>query len=179
MASDRSWQAQQSQGFDLSHFTIEWERHRVTCPQSQTSVTWSPSPDETGQAVIHVRFEAAQCRRCPVRGQCTQAARGPRTLKLRPQAEHEALQTARVRQMTPEFKVEYAPRAGIEGTLSQGVRAFELRKTRYIGLVKTHLQHLATAAAINFARFVDWVNEAVVTRAAPPFAKLGAATCAA
>jgi len=47
-------------------------------------------------------------------------------------------------------------RAGIEGTLSQGVRTFELRRSRYIGLAKTHVQHVATAAAINLARLADW-----------------------
>jgi len=32
----------------------------------------------------------------------------------------------------------YAKRTGIEGTLSQGVRAFGLRRRRAIGLAKTH-----------------------------------------
>ena len=40
----------------------------------------------------------------------------------------------------------YACRAGIEGTLPQGVRAYGLRWSRYRGLAKTHVQHMATAA---------------------------------
>ena len=44
----------------------------------------------------------------------------------------------------------------MEGRISQGVRAFELRKSRYTGIAKTHLQHLATAAAINLERVADW-----------------------
>lgn len=47
-------------------------------------------------------------------------------------------------------------RAGIEGTMSQGVRAFELRRTRYIGLARTHLQHILTAVAMNIVRLVAW-----------------------
>jgi transposase len=47
----------------------------------------------------------------------------------------------------------------VEGTLSQGVRAFGLRQTRYRGLEKTHLQHMATAAAINVDRIVAWLEE--------------------
>jgi IS5 family transposase len=47
----------------------------------------------------------------------------------------------------------------VEGTLSQGVRAFGLRRTRYRGLDKTHLQHVATAAAINIDRIVAWLDE--------------------
>jgi len=75
---------------------------------------------------------------------------------LRPQAEHIALQTARQWQKTEAFKEEYAKRAGIEATISQATRAFELRQTRYIGLAKTHLQHLLMAIAINLVRFDRW-----------------------
>ncbi len=50
----------------------------------------------------------------------------------------------------------YAQRQGIESTLSQAVRAFGLRQTRYRGLAKTGLQHVATAAAINFDRLAAW-----------------------
>ena len=49
-----------------------------------------------------------------------------------------------------------APRAGVEATMSQGVRAFELRQSRYIGEAKTHLQHIWTALAINVVRLVAW-----------------------
>jgi transposase len=76
-----------------------------------------------------------------------------------PQEEHLALQTARREQQTEVFKKEYAKRAGIEGTISQSVRAFELRRARYLGVAKTHLQHLFTAIAINLVRFDAWLNE--------------------
>jgi transposase len=39
-----------------------------------------------------------------------------------------------------------------------GVRAYGLRQARYRGLAKTHLQHVATAAAINIVRLADWLN---------------------
>jgi Transposase DDE domain len=38
------------------------------------------------------------------------------------------------REKTKEFKEEYSKRAGVEGTVSQGVRAFGLRRSRYIGM---------------------------------------------
>ncbi len=47
----------------------------------------------------------------------------------------------------------------MEGTISQGVRSFGLRHSRYWGLAKTHLQHLATAAAINLDRLGAWFEE--------------------
>ena len=58
---------------------------------------------------------------------------------------------------TKEFQREYRQRVGIEGTISQGVRAFGLRKARYLGMAKTWLQHLATAAAMNLERLADWL----------------------
>ena len=48
--------------------------------------------------------------------------------------------------------MQYAQRAGIEGTISQGVRRCGIRRARYRGLAKTQLQHLATASAINLLR---------------------------
>jgi transposase len=77
-------------------------------------------------------------------------------MTLRPRERHEALQAARVQQETAEWKAEYALRAGIEGTLSQGVRGFGLRRCRYVGLAKARVQHVATAAAMNVYRLSDW-----------------------
>jgi hypothetical protein len=51
-------------------------------------------------------------------------------MTLRPRERHEALQAARAQQETAEWKAEYAVRAGVEGTLSQGVRGFGLRRCR-------------------------------------------------
>ena len=47
-------------------------------------------------------------------------------------------------------------RAGIEGTIHQGVHAFDLRFARYRGLAKTRLQHILTVLAINLTRLVAW-----------------------
>jgi transposase len=151
-----SWQATAAQGFDLAHFTIDWEQHQVTCPNGQTSSQWCERPSATRKAAIQVRFSPTVCRSCPSQAQCTQAQNGARTLTFLPQAEYTALQQARTEQATPEFQAKYAQRAGIEGTISQAVRGFEVRRTRYLGLAKTHLQMLATAVAINLHRLFDW-----------------------
>ena len=58
----------------------------------------------------------------------------------------------------PAWKKRYQLRAGVEGTLSQAVRAFGLRRSRYIGLAKTGLQQVCTAAAMNVARGVRWLD---------------------
>ena len=41
--------------------------------------------------------------------------------------------------------------------MPQGVRRMGLRRSRYIGEPRTHLQHMATAAAINLCRLHDWL----------------------
>jgi transposase len=92
--------------------------------------------------VIQIRFAKKDCQACPVRAACTHAHTEPRTLTIRTQVYYEALQAARQHQTTEAFKEHYADRAGIESMLSQGVCAFDLCRSRYIGLAKTHLQHI-------------------------------------
>jgi transposase len=164
------------QGYDLRAFTIDWAAEQARCPQGQTSVKWTPGRDVSGDPVIRIRFDRATCRACPARQMCTSAKNAPRQLTVRPQVHHEAIQTARQRQETTEFKTQYARRAGIEGTHAQGIRRCGLRQARYIGLAKTHLQHLATAAALNFVRLGEWLagTPRAKTRCSP-FAALKAA----
>lgn len=157
---DNSWQARQPDGLDVSCFAIDWEAGHVTCPGGKRSVRWTPGHDKqgAGQDLVAVQFDPDDCRGCPLRPRCTQAKTGPRTLRLRPREQHEALQTARRRQLTEAFKQLYAVRAGIEGALSQGVRAFGLRAARYRGQAKTYLQHLLVAVAMNIVRVAAWAE---------------------
>ncbi|WP_417553733.1 transposase [Microbispora sp. NBC_01189] len=52
----------------------------------------------------------------------------------------------------------YQIRAGVEGTISQAVRGHGQRRSRYIGLAKTHLQSVLTATAINLVRLDAWLT---------------------
>ena len=70
-----------------------------------------------------------------------------------------ALAAAREAEATPEFRTAYAKRAGIEGTLSQGIRRSDLRHSRYRGAAKTHLQNILVAVAVNLWRLVAWFQE--------------------
>src|SRR5215204_4522776 len=125
----------------------------------QTSSSWTERIDHTGMPYVAVVFSERDCKSCPARTLCTRKAKGARRLKLQPQAQYLALQQARQRHASEEGRLLYNRRAGIEGTISQGVRAFELRQTRYRGLAKAHLQHIAIAAAINLDRIVAWLEE--------------------
>jgi transposase len=157
---DVKWQANTDQGIDASQFGIDWQHKQATCPQGKTSVSWTPTVDSRHHEVIKIRFSTTDCQACPVLSLCTSSkSRAPRRLlSVRPQPQYEALQAARKLQATKEFSKQYALRSGIEATISQGVRAFGLRRSRYLGLAKTHLQHVGIAAAINLVRVVAWLD---------------------
>jgi transposase len=46
-------------------------------------------------------------------------------------------------------------RVGVEGTFSQGVRAFGMRRSRYVGLAETGLQQACAGAVMNVSRAVS------------------------
>ncbi len=168
---DQRWQARAEGGFGMADFTVDWERRRATCPGGRESVQWDERVDVRGNDSIYIRFAKADCGPCPLRMQCTKAER--RSIAIRPRAQYEALRERRALQETDACAAEYARRAGIEGTISQGVRAFGLRRAKYIGTAKTHLQHVLTAAAIDFVRVTQWLDEAPVGKTRQsPFAKL-------
>jgi transposase len=159
VALDNSWQAKLKTGFDISAFVIDWEKQVVKCPQGNLSRLWRKTRDCNKNPLIEVVFDRKICEKCPVRNNCTSAQMAPRKLKLRPREEYDALQQRRREQVAPEFQRKYQRRAGIEGTISQAVCKFNLRQARYCGLVKTHLQHVATACAINLSRFFRWSKQ--------------------
>lgn len=85
-------------------------------------------------------------------------------VQLRSQPLHEALVAAQHQEPSTFYRIAYHQRAGIEGTISQGVSAFGLRRSRYIGLSKTYLQHVLTATAINLCRLDDWLNKQLMAK---------------
>ena len=154
--ADYQWQARQGTGFAAQHFRLDWDAQQATCPAGQVSSSWTPTEDHFHNTSIKIKFSTTDCSKCLLRPQCTRARR--RTLSVRPQPYAQALQVAREREQTEPFIQQYAQRAGVEGTLSQGVRAFGLRRARYLGLAKTHLQHLLTAVGINLVRITRWLD---------------------
>jgi transposase len=156
VADDPSWQAREGQGFDKSAFLVDWERRVVTCPAGKRSISWLPSTYPKSGMAFEARFARKDCTPCPLRVHCTRAKLEPRIIGLQAREHYEALHAARHRQTTPEFRTRYAARAGIEATHEQAIRRCGLRHARYLGLAKTHLQHVVTAAAINLIRLGEW-----------------------
>jgi len=137
---------------------IDWQAHSVTCPRGQRSAQWKEGVDITGQDAIRVRFKKSDCLGCASRSRCTQAQSEPRELTFRPKAQWVALQAARKRQQTNDFRAQYALRSGSESTISQATRSFDLRRTGYIGLAKTSLHHILITVSINPSRFLVWLR---------------------
>ncbi|MFN8539477.1 MAG: IS1182 family transposase [Thermomicrobiales bacterium] len=152
---DTSWQARAGAGYAQADFALDWAAEQATCPQGRASQRWKPARDSDGHPVVRVTFAPADCAACPAREHCVRGVR-PRALVVRPQPQQAALLAARQRQHTADFRAAYAQRAGVEGTIAQGVALGALRRTRYRGLAKTSLLHLALATALNLARLAAW-----------------------
>jgi transposase len=158
VADDPSWQARAGMGFDKSRFLVDWDRQRVTCPAGKQSISWLPKTNPKSVILAEARFSGRDCTPCALRPCCTRSKHQPRIIGLQAREHHEALQDARRHQDTAEFRESYAARAGIEATHEQTIRRCGLRRCRYIGLAKTHLQHIISAAAVNLVRIANWVN---------------------
>ena len=153
------WQARAGQGFDAQGFAIDWAREQATCPAGRTSISWTPAIDGRRNHVIKIKFSTKDCGPCPHRADCIRSRKASprRAITVRPHEQYDALRAARERERTEAYAAEYARRAGIEGTLSQAVRRAGLRRSRYVGLARTHLDHLLTATALNFVRIGEWL----------------------
>jgi transposase len=156
VADDPSWQARSGDGFTKAQFQVDWERQEVTCPEGKKSISWLPNTCPQNGMQYEVRFARKDCTPCAMRSRCTRGKIEPRIIGLQARENYEALQSARRHQVTKDFQDNYASRAGIEGTHSQATRRCGLRRCRYIGLAKTRLQHVITAAAINVVRIAQW-----------------------
>jgi len=155
----QGWQTQVEGAYTVEQFAVDWDQQQVRCPQGHLSVAWWQQGGGQGSRPIIVEFDKHTCGTCPVRPCCTRAQHTGRRLRLPPQDQSEALAAAQTWSASEEGQQLYKRRAGVEGTLSQGVRAFGLRRTRYWGVAKTHVQHVAIAAAINIDRIVAWLDE--------------------
>jgi transposase len=155
---DVSWQHRTEGAFGIETFAVDWESKQVRCPEGKPSMAWDEYQDKARGGFIKVRFSPTDCLTCRSKARCTRAKAQGRQLSLHTREIHEALAAARARQADEAERPLYRLRAGIEGTLSQGVRACGLRQARYRGLAKMHLQNVATAVALNIDRLAAWLE---------------------
>lgn len=148
-------QHRRNEGFDRDDFHIDFDRQQVTCPQGQVSKGWHgpyPTSSPTAAPLIVARFTKAQCQPCPVRTQCTTSRDGARNVGFPPQELRDLQLRVRAEQQSPDWQTRYAVRSGVEGTVNEFVHGHGMRRCRYRGQPKAHLQHVFTAIAVNVER---------------------------
>ena len=155
MLADTSPQARAGAGSGRAAFAIDFDARQATCPQGQASSSWNPVT-QRGTDTIVITFPASVCGPCPVRELCTTSGKRRRQLTVHPRAVHQAQLAARATQDTRDFQARYALRAGVEGTIRQGVAVTGMRQARYRGLDKTRLEHVYAATALNLIRLHAW-----------------------
>ena len=162
LLSNTSRQAREDSGYAQDAFAPDYDARTVTCPQGNTSRSWSETTARGKPAVI-VQFAAADCGPCPARARCTTARKG-RGLFLPPRDLWELRQQARSDQGTRDWQQDYKRRAGVEATMNQAVTITGTRRARYRGLAKTRLEHAYSAAALNLWRLDAYWNDTPLDR---------------
>lgn len=160
---------QHETGYGVSAFQVDWDKQQVRCPQGHLSQNWCAGRHKRGEEVIRVSFSAVLCQACPVKALCTKREKGKgRILTLSPQSVAEARLSRRTQQGAPAFQQRSALRAGIEGTISEGLRRHGLRRARYRGQSKTQSQAKAIAAAINLMRIHQMLQRTALSLSPRP-----------
>ncbi|HUR08934.1 MAG TPA: transposase [Nonomuraea sp.] len=95
---------------------------------------------------------SAYCSSCSARAQCTSTADSARTVGFPPRELRDLQLRVRTEQQTPEWMTRYAVRSGVEGTVNEFAHGHGMRRCRYRGQGKAHIQHVLTAIAVNIER---------------------------
>ncbi|MDX3130657.1 transposase [Streptomyces europaeiscabiei] len=146
---------------------MDYDREQVTCPQGQVSQGWHgpyPTSSPTAAPLIVARFTKSQCQPCPARAQCTTSRESTRTVGFPPRERRDLQLRVRTEQQTSEWKTRYAVRSGVEGTVNEFAHGHGMRRCRYRGQGKAHIQHVLTAIAVN----VERLSRLPPTEEAPP-----------
>ncbi|MFE2713961.1 transposase [Streptomyces mirabilis] len=155
LRSNPTRQHRRDEGFARDDFHVDYDRQQVTCPQGKVSQGWHgpyPTSSPTAAPLIVARFTKSQCQPCPARTQCTTSRESTRTVGFPPRELRDLQLRVRTEQQTPEWKTRYAVRSGVEGTVNEFAHGYGMRRCRYRGQGKAHIQHVLTAIAVNIER---------------------------
>ncbi|MCF6766632.1 IS1182 family transposase [Thiotrichales bacterium 19S3-7] len=151
--------------YTVEDFDIQWANKKIICPNGKESSSWRQTNTGNSPEHIDVVFRAADCKKCLNQKFCTQTKSGRKKFNLLEEKFYTVNLEARNKMKTDEqYKKTYRKRSGIEGTISNAVNMHSLRKSRYVGLQKTHLQEISNAAAININRIANWLSGKTVEK---------------
>jgi len=148
--------------FGSDSFSVDIPHRLASCPAGQRSTACSAITEkDTGQTYYYFAWPAEACAACPLKDQCLSKKKlvPARSLQV---GEHHMLIQERRRQCTdPDYRQRMQRRNGVEGTQSELIRRYGVRRSRYRGLKKTDLQMQFAAAACNLRRWaarVCWLR---------------------
>ena len=158
--TDNSWQRRTNSGFDRSKFKIDFQGRTVTRPQGKASLYWKERLNNPrGHREVCVLFSKADFTNCQVKQFCTKKPESARALTFRAEEVLGTQDAQRALTNSPEWLALDRSRAGIEGSISQGVRSLGLRRSRYQSEAKTRLHCVGVAAGVNVQRVAAWLDE--------------------
>jgi transposase len=140
--------------FGSDAFVVDIPNRRAKCPAGKLNTECSRITETKLQfTYYYFAWAKANCSTCPLKDQClSKKNRLPfRTLQVG--EKHMLAQERRNLCMTIEYQRRMHRRSGIEGTHSELVRGYGMRRSRYRGLEKTNMQMQFTAAACNLRRW--------------------------
>jgi len=144
------------EAFKVQRFDIDIDGLKAFCPAGKESFKGKVNKD----GVIRISFSTSTCKNCTFFKGCVGAnKRKARRLTLSPG--YEFLRERRGIQETEAFRKEMKVRAQVEGTISEGVRFFGLRRAKYKGEDGHKLQFYMTGAALNVKRLLRAINNGV------------------
>ena len=147
------WREKIKEAYSVDMFNIDWDNEEITCPEGKKASSWRNKDD-----YITAVFSVKDCRNCLNKKFCIRGKTYKRKVCFPAKEQYNARVALRKRLRSEEGKILYRKRAGIEGTISQGVRLCGMRKSRYIGLKKNHLQNISSASAMNLYRLADYFD---------------------
>ena len=138
--------------YPAEKFKVDLGNRQAVCPAGQISTQCSRLEEkETGKVSYRFEWGTVACQGCALRTECVSRGQTHRTVTVG--EHHMFLQGRRGEMQTEAFKQKMKRRNGIEGSVSELVRGYGLRKARYRGQGKVRLQNYMIGAACNVKRW--------------------------
>ncbi len=143
-----------SQRFGSDAFAVDLPHRQATCPAGQPSATCARITEaKTGTTYFYFTWAKEPCLACPLNAQCLAKKKSHSFRTLQVREGHMMAQERRKLCQDPAYRLRMHRRSGIEGTHSELIRGYQLRRSRYRGRAKTDLQVQFTVAACNLRRW--------------------------
>jgi hypothetical protein len=139
--------------FGSDAFDVDIPGCVAICPARNASALCVMSNDVQRGTIYYFEWSQEVCAACPLRERCVSEKNKLARRTLDVGGDHMLSQARRNLCKTPEYQARMRRRNAVEGTHSELVRGYGLRRCRYKGRAKTDLQAHFTATACNLSRW--------------------------